>query len=315
MRDNLLMQIATIPAQSRPIPLFGGDRVLRSARDLAWTAAATMRVDTFRPTDRPTLDVFHHAARRGVEVSFRVDTRAAAQVTKRLREYAQVVEYGDAPLKQHGKAIAVDGVFGLVGTDVSDSESRGRMDMGVQFGGAAAAALDRLLAIDSSRLVTAAERNVVEDARATGILLNDPRLGVRHATDAIRDALTGAERTLLVSTKQFDDATCVAQLQDAVRRGVAARLVTNDIPDVQRAALEQAGVAVTLIAGAVDQPPAVSLHGTLIVVDESIALVGSPYLVTRVLDGSDTRQSREMMVAVSGATAREFAQAAIAAYG
>jgi phosphatidylserine/phosphatidylglycerophosphate/cardiolipin synthase-like enzyme len=297
-------------AASTPSLVIGGRDVLAASREVADSARQVLRVDTFRTSSEPNVDAVVAAARRGVDVHALVDTDTAADspaFRDSLAGIATVTEYGAEPFKQHGKAISRDGADALVATDVSDAKSLHRLEMGVRFGGPAAAAFDAVqqLTPGSSR----SEANAAfEDARRAGIVVNDPHHEHRGVSATLDQLVDDASSDLLVVSKLFDSGGLAKQLAHAAERGVATTVVTHEIDSGDADRLRDAGVDVRVVDYASAAARDAALHGTVIAADDAALLTTMP-LAKKAIKGSDGRQSRELGVVLDGALAHRLTDA------
>jgi hypothetical protein len=325
-----------------------GANVLAAAREVADTAEHTLRIDMFRASDEPTVARYAAAAERGAKVTALVDPDSLPPATHaRIASFATTTDYGTDPLKQHSKAVVADGADAddaqaIIATDVGDVTGRDRLDMAVRFSGHAARKLDALLALSEDAHHKDAQP-VIDAARASGILLNDPRLGVHDFTDAVEQAIDGAHKTLLVTTKEFRDASMATRIAKVAGDGVDVRVISNVVAPEIADILHAAHVRLDVVAAPPDPdpdpnvvpppagslPPAapeppvppnsplapVAMHGTLIVTDGDHSLFGSLFLDHKVLYGSNHRQSREMGAALGHDSSEQVEQLVAAAYG
>ncbi|MCW2926197.1 MAG: hypothetical protein JWM86_165 [Thermoleophilia bacterium] len=325
--------LATAPAVSPPpalVPQRGaivdadvaiGTPALRGAvSGLLDRAGSTVHLDAFRISDSGMVDALMALPGRRVAVDVLADTDASVgPQADRLRAMAGWHDYGVPPRKQHGKSITRDGgAEALVATDVADAEAARRIELGVRFDGPAAAALAEVHA-QSKASSPQRLRDALEAAAAVGVAINDPRVGARHASDALIALLQAAPPTgpVRIVTKAFDSGSMASLIAGLAAPGREVDLLTHEIPDRQRRQLEEAGVEVRVVGERRALRAARGLHGTVATAGDS-AYIGSLYLVDRVLDGSSVRQSREAGVVLAGpaaAQARDAVAAIHAAQG
>ncbi len=305
--------IATIATADSPTPVIGGAAVLATSRDIAASAQTVLRADTFRTTSAPNVDAIADAAGRGVDVHALVDSANAADddaFVTRLGGLASatVTAYGDDPFKQHGKAISRDGVDALVASDVSDAKSMHRLEMGVRFGGRAAAAFDAAQQLDAKTPHDIADA-AFDRARAAGVVLNDPHHDRHDVSDAVKALVDGASNTLLITTRELDADGLAKRIAAAAERGVATIVAAHELDDHDASAMRRAGVDVRTIDYDAALARDVAMHGTLVAADDH-ALVTTMPLIKRAIDGNAHRRSRELGAIVDGAPAHAFVDAA-----
>lgn len=297
----------SLPAAARPTLTVGHKNLTRAVVSIVESSRSDLHVAAFRLGAGDVLNAIEGAAQVGVRPYLLLDTDATPQKTiRRANAFAaDVVTLGTDPIKQHSKAVVADQKRAVVATDLGDPDAGHRLELGVSFSDRPAATLAKLLAVSpdepNGRL-----RVVAREAAAEGLLLNDADARVFHLTSALRDALGGATRTIRISTKAWDDEQST-QLLATNTTPRERTLITHEIPKEQRKRLEQAGVNVHVLDAATAATAGRELHGTALAVDGR-ALVTSAYVVTRVLDGSKQRRSRELGVAVDGDAARAVDQ-------
>lgn len=267
--------------------------------DLAREATTSFHVDLFRVGDKAIVRSFAGLAQRDVPMSVLADTdQATGKLVKTVRKLAGNgwSELGTEPLKQHGKSASRDGgVRAFVGTDIADEDAVRRIELGASFGGDASQALGRVHAAPPAGL-----KDAIDAAAETGVVINDPRTGARHATDAIELLIGDHGGRLRIMTKAFDDEALVKRIVAAARHtDEPAELLTHSIPKAQRAMLKDAGIMVRRLDEKGAEKLESALHGTLIDTNRG-AFIGSPYLEQRVLYGSAGRRSREAGVVLDG---------------
>jgi hypothetical protein len=293
---------ARIGAIADAVVHVGTPAIRGAVDDLAQRATGSFHLDVFRVGDDAVVDTVESLARRDVPITVLADTDATTgRVAKALRRQAGDgwAELGTDPRKQHGKSASRDdGAEAFVGTDLADDDAARRIELGVTFDGGAAAALGRIHAASDGGPGLAA---ALDDAAATGVVANDPRTGARHATDAIELLVEGHGGRLRIMTKSFDDEALAERIAAAVRSGMdePAELLTHHVPKSQERLLEDAGVVVRELDEHEAERARTALHGTLVDTNRG-AFVGSPYLESRVLYGSDGRRSRELGVVLGG---------------
>ncbi len=272
--------------------------------DLAREATTAFHVDLFRVGDKAIVRSIQGLAERKVPITVLADTDVATgKLAKTVRKLAGAgwSELGADPLKQHGKSASRDaGARAFVGTDVADEDAIYRIELGATFGGDAARALGRVHAAPANGLADA-----IDAAAEAGVVINDPRTGARHATDAIELLVDDHGGRLRIMTKAFDDEALATRIATAVQ-GIdgPAEVMTHTIPKSQRRILERAGVVVRRLSEKEAERAESALHGTLIDTNRG-AFIGSPYLEQRVLYGSSGRHSREAGVVLAGDAASQ----------
>jgi hypothetical protein len=282
-----------------------GTPELRSALEaFVGRAEGSLHVDLFRADDKL---VIQSLVDRGDDLSVSVLADSVAtrgRQAKRLRRLSDSWErFGADPLKQHGKTLSRDGgAEGIVATDVADGDAGRRVELFARFDGAPARALADVHAAEGTKALAAA----IDRAAATGVVINDPRVGATHATTAVQ-LITNGAGPIRVLTKAFDSRALAKTLARRASTG-PVELVTHHIPRAQRKLLRDAGVNVRVIDERDAERSGVALHGTLIHTDDH-ALLGSIYLEGRVLHGSKGRASREAGVLLGGDAAAQAARA------
>jgi hypothetical protein len=284
-----------------------GTPALRSlVDDVAARASARLHVDVFRIGDEAVVGRLLGRADDGVAVSVLADADASVgSVADRLRAgVAEWFDIGRDPFKQHGKSMSRDaGAEGIIATDIADDDAVRRIELALHVEGEPARAL---AALHDAR-GPAAIRDALDAAAGLGIVANDPRVGRLDATAAIEQLVRDSDGPLRIMTKAFDDDALTRLLVERARTG-QVQLLAHDIPKAQRKLLERAGVLVMRVDEADAEAAGTALHGTLVSTNGR-ALLGSPYLESRVLRGSDGRQSREVAAVVAGDVATQAAAA------
>lgn len=287
-----------VPASARPVPIVGRGGLIPAVGKVIDDARERIDVTSFRVNGPLTVPKLGVASEHGVKIRAVIDAdRTDSMQRARLTSWAKVEDYGTDPWKQHGKAIAADNKIGIVATDILGDADEHQVDAGIRLHGSTASSLQHLLQTLSSNAKPEATRAVADAVRGQGILVNDPKLNIDHLSDGIRSMLAGAEQTLTVISKDFDDPECLRLMAEAAHRGVTTRLLTWNASDTDISKLRAAGVQ------AVVEPMNHKFHGLLIKADNQ-ALLGSSYLAERVLDGSSGRKSRELGVVVDGSVAQ-----------
>lgn len=272
--------------------------------DLARDATTAFHVDLFRVGDKAIVRTFEGLLGRKVPMSVLADTDVATgKLAKAVRKLVGDGwhELGTNPLKQHGKTASRDGgLRGFVGTDIADEDAVFRIELGATFGGDASQALGRVHAAPAAGL-----EDAIDAAAETGVVINDPRTGARHATAAIEQLIDDHGGRLRIMTKAFDDEALAKRIAIAVAGMEGpAELMTHDIPKAQRKLLERAGVVVRELSAKDAEKAESALHGTLVDTNRG-AFIGSPFLEQRVLHGSSGRRSREVGVVLEGDAAAQ----------
>ncbi len=275
----------------------GTSSIRGAVDDLARHATTSFHADVFRVGDDAVVDSIRSLGTRDVSLSILADTdTATGKLVKVLRRQAGNAwdELGADPLKQHGKSASRDGgIEAFVGTDIADEDAARRIELGVTYGGEAAAATGAMHAASGAGLAAA-----IDAAAATGVVANDPRTGARFATEAVELRIDDHGGRLRIMTKAFDDKALAERIAASVRGAKLdepAELLTHEIPKAQRRLLKDAGVVVRKLNEQDAEQAKTALHGTVIDTNRG-AFLGSLYLKERVLHGSSGRQSREVGV-------------------
>ncbi len=109
-------------------------------------------------------------------------------------------------------------------------------------GAPALAVRDAIVGARTGDLVQSAA--AVEQARAAGVLFNDPLLGVRHIDDAYGALIDGAEHDLRIVMKEFVEPAWAERVVAARKRGVNVDLTVRSIDKGVERALKKGGIKV-----------------------------------------------------------------------
>ncbi len=177
-------------------------------------------------------------------------------------------------------------------------DSAYRSDMSVRLLGDSAEAAHTYLAAsfdsDLAQLSQAAH-----DARAAGLLINEPRTGVSHLADAMRSLVDTAEHRIHIVSKGLDDADFAARLVQARSRGVDVTLSLRDLARADAIRLREGGVRVVM------QPMRTMSSRINMMVADDLALASTAYQWTPMLThgGASSRESGVLLAGRDAARA------------
>ncbi|MCW2922672.1 MAG: hypothetical protein JWM98_76 [Thermoleophilia bacterium] len=308
---NLGVTSAFPPAVSGAAVHLGGKALLGAVSDLAGSARTDVMADAFRVDHQPGIDSLGAAAARGAQVSVLADSREWRDANPQVAGGVHVQGYGEAPTKQHGKAITVDGgARGMVGTDLLGADALGKLEVGVELGGPAAQALRSLQVAARAGKHGDGMRQAAAAAAQLGVVTNDPAAGWWGVTDAIEHAVDSAQSRLRIVSAGMDDHGIADRIAQAARRGVDVDIVSYaaDVKGKVARTLTDAGVHLHSADKDSLKAQGRGLHGLQLVADDH-AVVSGAYLLEDMLHGSSGRQSRELGVVLDGAAAKTVADA------
>jgi phosphatidylserine/phosphatidylglycerophosphate/cardiolipin synthase-like enzyme len=263
--------MAARPADRDRLVVLPADR-RRAVLDVIAGARRRLLLTVFRCDDRRVIEALTAAARRGVRIEALITRRArgsrsALRLLRMLFEQLgiHVRRPADAGQKYHAKFLVADGKISLVGSlNYTRRCFRSTFDV-------LAVSRDPSLA----RALTALFESDCGDRREAPATWPE-RLIVApgHARPRLRQAIESARLRVRIIDNRLTDPHLVGLLHERARGGLDVRLLTG-----------------ARVAG-------LSAHGRLLLIDDRVAIVGSPALAPAHLD-----RRREVAVAVADAAA------------
>ncbi|MCW2923665.1 MAG: hypothetical protein JWM98_1069 [Thermoleophilia bacterium] len=243
--------------------------------------------DAFRFTEEGVVDAAREVRGRGVEVDLLHSFYKPAKGINKAPLQDVGVQFHRTWVMQHGKAMSVDGERMLVGTGAIGKPTLKRNDVAVLMDGAAPEAYERLERA-AFRHDVPAGRVAAADAKAAGLLVNDPALHVTHLTESLEQFIATEPVRLDVVTKAFRDPELASMLA-ARAEHIPVSVVARDMDPEVEATLRSSKVDLLHLLD-----PAHHSHVNLVVGSEQ-AYLGSAHLTPRAMNrASNIYPSREI---------------------
>lgn len=260
------------------------------------------RMEVHRLESPPTVGLLNSTIQRnGGELELLVNPTAASLPSAR-----RGVDVLDAQARttydgyQHSKLFAASNEVGEpygAYTNVSPNvTSDARDDVTIELLGDTARAAWNVVDAERAGMSVEFRRGAIDDARAAGLLINEPGLDIRHVSEAHVAAIRGARDSWIEVTKGIEDPAYVDALVDASRRGVRVGVATRDIADSAVAPLRRAGVPVAILPVR-DRTSRINLG----IADGAVAIAQTAYPAPVI-------QSRDSGVLLRGEAAAEIAR-------
>ncbi|MCW2961628.1 MAG: PLD-like domain [Thermoleophilia bacterium] len=242
-------------------------------------ATTSVSAELFQLRDAPVVAAFRSAADR-MPVRLLVDSEVFEDGGYKLPKTGllELSEHGADPHKLHTKAIVADGSVGYVGTaaPVGGLRGPGKLDYAAELGPTEARVLERAIEAVANGDTTQV-RATAEAAARVGLYYNDPKHGVTLLRDRIESLITGAEHSIVASSKILGDTRSVELLAAAKARGVDVLLITT--PKSTKQSVKQARKAG--IETVVHEEKAGYAHGNFLLADANQAYMGTAMLSRR----------------------------------